>query len=113
MSALEQQIAAVVADHPEYQSMLEASNHVEFPVEEGHTNPFLHMGLHLAVREQVSTNRPVGIREIYQQLTEKFNEQHAAEHAMSECLAESLWEAQRDNALPDEMRYLERLRRLP
>ena len=113
MSALEQQIAAVVAAHPEYQGMLEVSTGEAFRVEDGRTNPFLHMGLHLAVREQVATNRPAGIREVYQQLLIKHDESHAAEHAMSECLAESLWEAQRDNALPDEAAYLERLRRLP
>ena len=31
---------------------------------------------------------------------------------MIECLAEILWEAQRDNVAPDERRYLERLRQL-
>lgn len=112
MSALEQQIAAVVADHPEYQAALERELEQEFFVETGQTNPFLHMGLHLAIREQVSTNRPAGIRDIYSKLAERHGNAHDAEHAMSECLAESLWEAQRDNTLPDELKYLERLRQL-
>ncbi|MEL6301048.1 MAG: DUF1841 family protein [Pseudomonadota bacterium] len=112
MSALEQQIAAVITDHPEYHGMLEADVDRDFTVEGGQSNPFLHMGLHLAIREQVSTNRPPGIRDVYQQMLEKHGEAHAAEHVMSECLAESLWEAQRDNVLPDEFRYLEKLRHL-
>jgi hypothetical protein len=37
---------------------------------------------------------------------------HAAEHRLIECLAETLWEAQRDRVPPDEQAYLERVRRL-
>ena len=34
----------------------------------GQLNPWLHMGLHLAVREQVATNRPHGITEVHAKL---------------------------------------------
>ncbi|WP_204318325.1 DUF1841 family protein [Serratia marcescens] len=43
-------------------------------VELGETNPFLHMGLHLAVREQVATDRPQGIRTVYTKLIEKYQD---------------------------------------
>ncbi len=39
--------------------------------------------------------------------------QFNAEHEMIECLAGTLWEAQRDGTPPDEAVYLECLRRLP
>ena len=76
------------------------------------SNPFLHMGLHLAIREQVATDRPAGIAAIHRKLSRKSGDPHQAEHQMIDCLAESLWESQRNNQPPDELKYLERLQRL-
>jgi hypothetical protein len=67
------------------------------------------MGLHLALREQVATDRPAGIAAVYQSLAARLG-RHAAEHRMAECLAEALWRAQRNNTLPDEVCYMEALR---
>jgi len=113
LSALEQQIAAVVSDHPEYQEMLHPDMlEALFTPEGGQTNPFLHMGLHLAVREQVATDRPIGIHLIYRKLLGQFGDRHEVEHRMLDCLAETLWEAQGQNAMPDEAKYLERLQNI-
>ena len=113
MSPLEAQIADVVAMHPEYESTVAGGEIDEdYTPDGGKTNPFLHMGLHLGVREQLSTNRPAGIREVYEKVAARTGDAHAAEHQMIECLAETLWEAQSANRPPDENRYLERLRRL-
>lgn len=113
MSALEAQIAEVVGEHPEYHALLiEESVEADFAPESGQSNPFLHMGMHLAIREQVSTNRPVGIRDVHARLAAKHADHHAAEHAMLECLGEALWRAQRDGTPPDELAYLESLKRL-
>lgn len=113
LSPLEVQIAAVVQEHPEYHAMLESpSMDADFQPEDGQTNPYLHMGLHLAIHEQVSTNRPPGIATIYQRLSQKTGDLHETEHQMIDCLAESLWEAQSANRAPDEQKYLERLQRL-
>ncbi len=113
MSALEAQIAAVISEHPEYQDTV-ASPELdrEFTPEGGETNPFLHMGLHLGLREQIATNRPAGIAEIFARLAAKAQSAHAAEHQMIECLAEALWEAQSQNRAPDDRQYMERLRLL-
>jgi hypothetical protein len=67
------------------------------------------MGLHLAVREQVATNRPLGITELYAKLAASAGGSHEAEHRMIEVLAEQLWEAQRAGKPPDENAYLARL----
>lgn len=49
LSPLEAQIARVIEDHPEYHEAVTGdAAEREFPPEAGHTNPFLHMGLHLA-----------------------------------------------------------------
>jgi Domain of unknown function (DUF1841) len=114
LSPLAAQIVKVIEEHPEYQSFIERSSiAIEFMPEQGQSNPFLHMGLHLAIREQVATNRPAGVREVFAQLAKASGDPHAAEHAMLECLAESLWEAQRNQVPPDDALYLERLRQLP
>ena len=113
LSPLEAQIASVIEDHPEYQPMMtDAVIDASFTPDGGQTNPFLHMGLHLAVREQVATDRPAGIAAIFNTLLIRTGDAHEAEHQALECLAETLWEAQGANALPDESAYLERLRRL-
>ena len=113
MSPLESLIAGVVAQHPEYQEVLTGGDlDKDYTPEGGQTNPFLHMGLHLGIREQVATDRPPGIAKIYQQLAARDGDPHAAEHRMIDCLAETLWEAQSANRAPDEALYLERLRRL-
>ena len=113
MSPLETQIADVVALHPEYHDDVTGDDLAkDYSPESGKSNPFLHMGLHLGIREQVATNRPPGIAKIYETVAARSGDAHAAEHQMIECLAETLWEAQRDNRPPDEARYLERLQQL-
>jgi len=113
LSPLEAQIAEVVSDHPEYQQMLSSEFIDEsFTPEGGATNPFLHMGLHLAIREQVATDRPPGIAAIFRKILDKTGDPHEAEHRAIDCLAETLWEAQSKNEMPDEQAYVERLKRL-
>jgi hypothetical protein len=115
LGPLEAQLAAVMAEHPEYLAWLESGDDAlsaEFTPEGGRQNPFLHMGLHLAIREQVATDRPAGIAALHAALALRRGDAHAAEHAMIEPLAETLWEAQRSGHAPDEQAYLERLRRL-
>jgi Domain of unknown function (DUF1841) len=113
MTPLESLIVDVIARHPEYQSLVSdaaAAQNLESPATGGEENPFLHMGLHLAVREQISIDRPPGVREIRQALASRLGDEHDAEHVLMEALAETLWEAQRSAQAPDERRYLERAR---
>jgi hypothetical protein len=112
LTPLEAQIAQVIDDHPEYHDAIIGDLDRDFSVEGGQTNPFLHMGLHLGIREQVSTNRPAGIAALFKVLASRVGGSHDAEHRMIDCLAETLWEAQSKNTPPDEAAYLERLRRL-
>jgi len=115
LEPLEAQLAAVIAEHPEYVPLLESGPEAlatDYTPEGGRENPFLHMGLHLAIREQVATDRPAGIAKIHQSLSRRLRDPHAAEHAILELLAQTLWESQRSGRAPDEQRYLERLRAL-
>ncbi|HEX2138847.1 MAG TPA: DUF1841 family protein [Woeseiaceae bacterium] len=113
LSPLEAQIVAVIEDHPEYLGdVLENELERAYTPDEGGTNPFLHMGLHLALRDQVATDRPPGMRKLFAKLAARAGDRLEAEHRAIDCLAETLWEAQRANAAPDEQAYMERLRRL-
>ena len=113
LSPLETQITDVIEMHPEYHADVSGEDlERDYSPDGGQTNPFLHMGLHLGIREQVSTNRPAGIAAVYNAAAARTGDIHTAEHEMIECLAETLWEAQNQNTAPDEQKYLERLRRL-
>ena len=112
---LEAQVADVIELHPEYHGALERGGEMltrDFTPEGGQSNPFLHMGLHLAVRDQVATDRPAGLRQAFASLAQRLGSAHEAEHRIIECLAEAMWEAQRSGRPPDETAYLEAVLRL-
>jgi hypothetical protein len=114
LSPLDKQVVAVISEHPEYHVIVEsaAADLANYSPRSGQINPWLHMGLHLAIREQVATNRPQGIAGVHAKLAASSGGAHEAEHRMLEVLAEQLWEAQRAGKTPDENTYLERLRGL-
>ena len=112
---LEAQVADVIALHPEYHAALEGGEDTlarDYTPEGGQSNPFLHLGLHLAVRDQIATDRPAGIRKAFQSVAARLGSEHEAEHRIIECLAEAMWEAQRSGRPPDEAAYLQRVLRL-
>src|ERR1044072_5974298 len=108
---LEAQVADVIALHPEYHAALERAEALahDYTPEGGQSNPFLHMGLHLTVRDQVATDRPAGLRQEFTALAQRLGSAHEAEHRIIECLAEAMWEAQRTGRPPDETAYLQRV----
>lgn len=113
LEPLEMQIRDVILMHPEYHSLLERPEQAlgrDYLPEFGETNPFLHMGLHLAIHEQLATDRPAGIRALVAELRRQWPDAHALEHRMMDCLAETLWRSQRDGIPPDEAAYLRCLR---
>lgn len=113
LTPLEAQIAGVVGEHPEYHAAVTGVElEKDYTPDGGQANPFLHMGLHLGIREQVATNRPAGIGAVFRELAKQIGNAHQAEHRMIDSLAEALWEAQSQNTAPDEMKYLQSLRQL-
>ncbi len=115
LEPIEQIIAGIIQQHPEYHALLSSPDAVidkDYTPEMGQGNPFLHMAMHIAIQEQLATQRPKGIVSVYQSLVEKSNDPHAVEHQMMEPLSEMLWQAQRRNTAPDEKLYLKGLRKL-
>jgi hypothetical protein len=114
LTGIEKIAVEVALRHPEYHSVLENPQSFQdrdYLPDLGETNPFLHMGLHIAIEEQITTNRPPGVLSIYQALRERFDDSHMVEHQMMDCLAEALWRAQRDGHEPSEKNYLACLQR--
>lgn len=110
LEPLQAQLVDVIRLHPEYQTLLESTDAADADPAPGGANPYLHLALHLALREQVGTDRPAGIAEVHRRLQRATGSLHAAEHRMMEVLAAVLWDAQRAGRPPDEADYLERLR---
>jgi hypothetical protein len=114
LEGLQQAALQVILLHAEYHPLLDQPDRytdADWPPEAGTLNPFLHLSLHLAVQEQLSIDQPQGVRENFVRLRAKLGDEHDALHSVVECLGETVWQAQRDARLPDEVSYLDCLRR--
>jgi hypothetical protein len=114
LEPLESLILSVIQQHSEYHLVLNDAENManDFENEAGNYNPFLHMGLHIALQEQISSNRPPGIASLYTTMLEKCSDEHALQHQIMEALQQSLWLAQSLGQAADENAYLESLRSL-
>lgn len=114
LTPLEALTLDIVLRHPEYHPMLgDRERYLErdWKPEGGETNPFLHLQMHLAIEEQLSIDQPHGIREAVQSLAQARGDEHAARHDVMECLAEMVWQMQRNGLGFDNARYLDCIRR--
>jgi len=115
LEGLESTVVGVLAAHPEYHVMLDQPERyidADYSPDAGQVNPFLHLSLHLAVEEQLSIDQPRGIRGRYQALVAGLQSEHHAKHRILDCLAESIWQAQRNRVAFDERVYFDCLDRL-
>ena len=103
-----------IGEHPEYHADLAdeaAALAAVYTVEEGRTNPFLHLSMHLSIEEQVAIDQPTGIRQAVALLAAKHHSLHEAHHEVMDCLGEMVWASQRSGLPPDGLAYLEAVRR--
>lgn len=113
LAGLESVAVGVMLLHPEYHPVLddpERHRDADYRPEAGTTNPFLHLSMHLAIEEQLSIDQPPGIRRELARIAASLGDRHAACHEIMECLAETVWLAQRDGTTPDTLAYLECLK---
>ena len=101
----------VILAHSEYHALLNDAERYREKDYVDEANPFLHMSLHVALEEQLSIDQPPGIAERFRALVQRHGERHKALHEAIECLAETVWRAQRDKLPPDAAAYLECLER--
>ena len=108
LTPLEHVASDLALQHPEYQPLLEDPDSVDrdFLPDAGQINPFLHLSLHLAVEEQLSIDQPPGLRAAFEASQRHHGNRHDALHDVLECLGETLFNAQRNNAPPDGAAYV-------
>ena len=109
LTPLEDLVAQLIEKHPEYHDLLADPDRYQdkdYAPEHGATNPFLHLMMHLTIEEQISIGQPHGIRAHFQRLAAHYQSEHDAQHRMMECLAEMIWQAQRNGTAPDASLYL-------
>ena len=97
----------VILLHAEYHEALGEPDRTRDRDYVDESNPFLHMSLHVALEEQLSIDQPPGIAARFQALRARFQDRHEALHQALECLAETVWRAQREGAPPDAAAYLD------
>ena len=111
LEPLELQLSKIVEQHPEYQNLIKNLD-VEYFPEQGNTNPYLHINLHLTLQDQITMDQPKGIKEIHTQLIVKIKDAHEVEHMMMEHIAEMIFNAQKNNAAFDLDGYIQALKQL-
>ena len=111
LEPLELQLSKIVEQHPEYQNLIKNLDSEYFP-EQGNTNPYLHINLHLTLQDQITMDQPKGIRDIHSQLIVKIKDAHEVEHMMMEHIAEMIFNAQKNNAAFDLDGYIKALKSL-
>ena len=110
LTPLEDMTAQLIGKHPEYHTILEDPERYQdhdYQPDQGDTNPFLHLMMHLSIEEQISIDQPAGIRNHFTRLTQKFGSEHDAHHQMMDCLGEMILQAQRNKTQPDPTIYLD------
>ena len=111
LEPLELQLAEIVEKHPEYHDLIKNLDSEYFP-EQGNTNPFLHINLHLTLQDQLTMDQPKGIRGIHNRLLVKIKDEHEVEHMMMEHIAEMIFNAQKNNTAFDLNGYIIALKKL-
>ena len=114
LDPMQAKAATWVDAHPEYHADLadlEAALAAVYTVDEGRTNPFLHLSMHLSIDEQCAIDQPTGIRQAVELLARRRGSLHDAHHEVMDCLGEMIWASQRSGLPPDGHAYLDAVRR--
>jgi hypothetical protein len=113
LEGLETVAVEVALSHSEYHHVLDdPGRHLDrdYIPDQGETNPFLHMSMHVAIEEQIAIDQPPGIRAEFERLLAKKGDRHDVMHALLDCLGEVVWQAQRNRTAPSGDTYLECVR---
>ena len=109
LEAIETIASQWMDEHPEYAqdfADVDAALASMGEVQEGRTNPFLHLSMHLSISEQCSIDQPRGIRQAIELLTHKRDSLHQAHHEAMDCLGKMLWESQQAGRPPQGDAYI-------
>jgi hypothetical protein len=113
LTPLEHIIAQVILSHPEYHDFFLDRKNLSVTLTHTDGTPhFFHLGLHVALGEQLQADRPLGIKAIYNQLLALYFDPLEVEHKMIHCLMAFLAESANSPAAPNEQKYLAKLEKL-
>lgn len=118
LEAIETIASLWIDEHPEYHAELKNVDTAllnlsqVISTDDGKTNPFLHLSMHLTITEQCSIDQPRGIRQAVELLTARLDSLHDAHHIVMECLGQMLWSSQQNKAPPDGQAYVEAVQRI-
>ncbi len=109
LDAMETIASLWMNEHPEFHTELAdldaALASMDRP-EDGKSNAFLHLSMHLSITEQCSIDQPRGIRQAVELLTHRRDSLHDAHHEVMDCLGQMMWESQRAGRPPDGPTYI-------
>jgi Domain of unknown function (DUF1841) len=120
LEAIETIASLWIDEHPEYHADLKdvdaalsnlLSLNQVITTDDGKTNPFLHLSMHLTITEQCSIDQPRGIRQAVELLTARLDSLHDAHHVVMECLGQMIWDAQQNKQEPDGQAYVAAVQR--
>jgi hypothetical protein len=117
LEAIETIASLWIDEHPEYHADLKdidaalLSLNQVIITDDGKTNPFLHLSMHLTITEQCSIDQPRGIRQAVELLTARLDSLHDAHHVVMECLGQMIWDTQQNKQAPDGQAYVEAVQR--
>jgi hypothetical protein len=100
----------VIQSHQEYINIMENKDkylEYQWHPEIGEINPFLHMSMHISIREQITIDQPIGILDYYNRLLKKYQDKLVVEHYIMDCLAEMIWHGQKNNTPFDSNIYFQ------
>ncbi len=109
LEAIETIASLWLDEHPEYHAELadlDAALATMTRAQDGQSNAFLHLSMHLSISEQCSIDQPRGIRQAVELLTHRRDSLHDAHHEAMDCLGQMVWESQRAGRPPDGNAYI-------
>ena len=109
LDAIEKIASLWMDEHPEYHAELadqDAALANMAKPEDGNSNAFLHLSMHLSISEQCSIDQPRGIRQATELLAHRRGSLHDAHHEVMACLGNMIWESQRSGRPPDGNTYV-------
>lgn len=106
LEKIEGLIAELIALHPEYHTAINNVDHDDGIAREHTQQAFMHLSLHLAIREQISMNQPHGIRELYDKALKRRKDPLEAEHILMDALYEMMTRAENSPTGLDDQLYL-------
>lgn len=114
LEAFEQQLIAIMLQHPEYHFIFEQREKYlsyKFSAKANEINPFFHFALHQVLDDQLTTDRPPGILSIFQQYVNAYhNDTHTAQHAIIEVLFNHMYDTMCANKAFNPKQYLQDLK---